>query len=259
MWNVMDQPPRSPHRIALAFAATLVAGCGRFASVDVPVRTIEVRHDASARAACLVVMLPGMGDEAEDYVDNGFAEAVIRAEVGADVVAVNAHYGYYRRRIIIDRLHEDVLAPARRAGYARIVILGISMGGVGAVAAARLHPDEIDAVFLLAPYMGSRDIAEAVVAAGGLAAWRANDESDFFEQNWTWLRGYADGSERPPLFIGYGASDRLAPTLALVTPSIDETHVSVRPGDHGWRTWRPIFEAWAGGEALREACAVSTP
>jgi hypothetical protein len=45
--------------------------------------------------------------------------------VKADLVAVDAHLGYYYKRTIIDRLREDVLVPAKVQGYRRIVVVGI--------------------------------------------------------------------------------------------------------------------------------------
>ncbi|MBK8239761.1 MAG: alpha/beta hydrolase [Deltaproteobacteria bacterium] len=109
-------------------------------------------HPASSPAAAsrtLLVLLPGRGDLGEDYARHAFV-ARAHAEAGVDVITVDAHFGYYADRTLRERLHEDVLAPAR-SRYENIWLLGISMGGIGALLTAEKYPDDVDGLLLIAP------------------------------------------------------------------------------------------------------------
>src|ERR671930_1091173 len=78
----------------------------------------------------LVVFLPGIGDFAEDFERHGFIAALAASGLAADALAVDAHYGYYGRRTVLERLAEDVVLPAREQGYREVWLVGISMGGL---------------------------------------------------------------------------------------------------------------------------------
>ena len=67
-----------------------------------------------------------------------------------DVIAADAHFGYYRARSVVDRLHEDLIAPVADR-YERVWLVGISMGGFGSALYAMEHPDVVDGVIMLAP------------------------------------------------------------------------------------------------------------
>ena len=101
-------------------------------------------------------MLPGRSDDPEDLVEEGLSQILQQNEEHADIWIVDAHLGYYVSRTLIERLHTDVILPARRSGYARIHLLGISMGGLGALLYARQHADSIDSLLLVAPFLGMR-------------------------------------------------------------------------------------------------------
>jgi pimeloyl-ACP methyl ester carboxylesterase len=234
--------------------ACLLTACAAFARSRTPMLAETHPNPGHQRAACLLVMLPGYGDEAADFEEHGFLDAVRRAHVDADVTSVEAHYGYYRDHTIVSRLHEDILAPARQQGYRRIVLVGISMGGLGAVATARLHPEDVDALVLLAPYLGDADVV-GPVDRQGLPAYVPPNPNDFFQQNWVYLAGYAKHAERPPMLLGYGTSDRLARELELLRPYLPRERVTAVPGSHAWKTWSPIFDRWADGGALESFCA----
>ena len=67
-----------------------------------------------------------------------------------DSIAVDAHLGYYFQRTVIARLQADVLQPARQQGYRRIVLVGVSLGGLGALLCERDLPGSVDALVLAA-------------------------------------------------------------------------------------------------------------
>ncbi|MDH3410209.1 MAG: hypothetical protein OEN51_12670, partial [Gammaproteobacteria bacterium] len=90
----------------LLLATTLIlAGCPGMPSTELPLRGIETANVA-ARNDTLVIMLPGRGDRADVFIEEGFPAT--GARLGFDTIAVNAHFGYYRERSLVDRLHQDI-------------------------------------------------------------------------------------------------------------------------------------------------------
>src|ERR1043165_3038605 len=102
----------------------------------------------------LVVFLPGRGDRAEDFEGRGLLAAAREAGLRADVLAVDAHLAYYYKRVITERLWEDVVLPARARGYRRLWLVGISLGGLGSTSLAKEHPDAVAGILAVAPYLG---------------------------------------------------------------------------------------------------------
>ena len=164
----------------------------------------------------LVVFLPGRGDRAEDFEERGFLAAAREAGLDADVLAVDAHLAYYYKRVIMDRLWEDVVLPARARGYRRVFIVGISLGGLGA-------------------------LTREIETAGGLARWSGGPSERDFRGVWSFLRGYATGEARPPLWLAYGESDRYAYGHRLLASVLPGDRVLVTPGGHDWKAWDRLW------------------
>jgi hypothetical protein len=99
---------------------------------------LAVREDQCVREAReLLVFLPGVFDVVEDYEAYGFLRAVRETGRAVDMLLVDAHLGYYAARTVLERLRQDVIVPAR-ARYESICLIGISMGGLGALLPALL-------------------------------------------------------------------------------------------------------------------------
>jgi pimeloyl-ACP methyl ester carboxylesterase len=96
-----------------------------------PIPTQLKRMSPAERASTLVVFLPGRGGSMADFERQGFLDTLRDAGVKADTLTVDAHLAYYYKRTVIVRLWDDVLLPARQQGYRRIVLVGVSLGGVG--------------------------------------------------------------------------------------------------------------------------------
>lgn len=186
-------------------ALVLQAGCFAPPPPASPLPALWLRRGTGSGR--LVVFLPGRGDRAADFAQHGFAAELERRGIAADVVAADAHSGYYADRSVVARLHADLLAPARAQGYREIWLVGISLGGLGALLTAIEHPKDIDGLVLLAPFLGETLPAE-IAAAGSLAAWEPREGATglpFEDQLWRHLRRYARGEPGlPPLWLGYG-------------------------------------------------------
>src|SRR5260370_21468261 len=99
--------------ILLPLAAVLsLSGCSLFWRAPVPMRAVDYPSPRGP-ARCLVVFLPGMGDDAEAFAKNGMVDEVQRRGLSVDIVAASATIGYYSRGIFADRLGPDIIGPPR--------------------------------------------------------------------------------------------------------------------------------------------------
>jgi pimeloyl-ACP methyl ester carboxylesterase len=228
---------RGCRRILPIVALIALQGCVS-APTTVPIRTVEFRAAAGA-SDTLVVMLPGIRDEAEQFLNAGFVAR--NGAEGFDVLAVDAHWGYYADGTIVERLHEDVIEPARRRGYEHIWLLGVSLGGYGSLLYAEQFPDDIRGVVLLAPFLGGRKLAAEINEAGGLRAWSSDGlQGGRFAAGWRSLQKL---SRRDPamIILGYGVSDRYAENYDPLVQVLPASQVYTVEGEHRWTTWTPLW------------------
>jgi len=225
----------------LLLIVLLLAGCLGMAPTEIPLPRIETANPES-RHASLVIMLPGRGDRADTYIREGFEQAGIRH--GFDTVAADAHFGYYMERNLLPRLHEDIVLPARQAGYKNIWLLGISMGGFGSLLYASEHPDQVDGLILLAPFLGDRSSIDKITSAGGLASWNPgiSEFEDYEIAVWSWLRDATKQPGSTPVILGYGLSDGMADGYRVLVDAIEPSSGYPLEGGHKWTTWGPLWE-----------------
>ena len=193
----------------------------------------------------LIIFMPGIFSGPSYFKHKGFIEELARHDIHTDAVAVDLHSGYYRDRSLFERLRLDIIEPARSRGYRSIWLVGVSLGGLGALMTAREYPELIDGVFAIAPYLGKTGLIDEIEAAGGLDQWQPSaihDPSDRYVQVWSWLRDRTvSQSPKPVIFLGYGDDDRFARAHRVLSSVIPRENVFVGPGGHYWRVWRRIF------------------
>ncbi len=239
--------PRLSNRWCLA-ALALATGCqfGAYYLRDVrePMLGLEARADARTRQRCLLVLMPGMLNLPDAYFQHGFVADALRASRRCDVLALDAHNGYYASGTLRRRFGEDVLVVAEQRGYEDIWLVGSSMGGMGALLLAQAYPDRVDGLFLLAPYFGGGGLLRSIAEAGGLAAWRPPARAERTEAAalWVWLQGYATHPERmPPLYLGVGDDDGMRFGVDLLAAHLPPSRIGRAPGAHAWATWRVLW------------------
>lgn len=234
-------------RLACVAAVALLGSCAQWRTPTVPLRTLAQPAPCAARPDSLLVMLPGSHSLPEEFIREGFVRAVRERRLAADVLLVDAHVGYYDNRSIIKRLRADVVEPARAKGYRRIWLVGISIGGVGAMLYADAQPDDVDGLVILAPYLGTRLTALEIRNAGSLAAWPAplpSPESDVDVTLWRWLQAQtnpADPGKKIPLFLGYGLDDRFVYNARVLSEALPPARVFTTEGGHDWPAWNPLW------------------
>lgn len=200
-------------------------------------------HRCLSQARELMVFLPGVFDIVEDYEAHGFLEAVRKTGRAVDMLLVDAHFGYYAARTVLERLRQDVIEPAR-ARYESIHLAGISMGGLGALLYCARYPGHVTGLALLAPFVGEPRIIEEIAAAGGVRSWspRPMPELEFQHELWRWLKQHDPARpESPRIVLGYGLRDSSAAGLGLLADILPGEHVFKARGRHDWRTWRHLW------------------
>ncbi len=211
----------------LPLAAGLAA-CLPQLPVRVPILTLG--YPAGPRTDTVVVMLPGIRDRARVFERERFVAAFQRRGLPVDIIAVEAHLGYYVDGSLVRRLHEDVVGPALEH-YRHVIFVGVSLGAYGAIRYTMSHPEGVDAIVLLSPFLGP--FMRRLAAAG----------DDDFNETWDWLKG----TTHPRILLGYGHGDAFLASdiaLAAVLPRGDVVTVA---GIHWWITWRALLSRMLDG------------
>jgi pimeloyl-ACP methyl ester carboxylesterase len=242
---------------ALGVAVALSGCIGPLRPAATPVRTLQLAP-APPSPGCLFVFLPGRGDRAEVYQREGFATPLGEHGLVAEAVSVDLHVGYYARRIAHQRLHDDVITPARSRGVRQVWLVGVSMGGLGTLIYDRYFPGEVTGTVLLAPFLGDEKVIDEITAAGGLARWEPKQPvaaDDWARDIWSWLRrGPSSTQPMPRLVLGYGTRDSLAPANRLLAATLPEERVFTADGGHDWQTWDKLWRAMLASGQVGPDC-----
>jgi pimeloyl-ACP methyl ester carboxylesterase len=193
-------------------------------------------------ADTLVILLPGAYDTPADFITHGFDQLAAAAGITlrthpTDLTAVADGR-------LVEQLHHEVILPARQEGPARLLLGGISIGGLMSLTYQDTHPGLLDGLVLLAPYPGNRMITRSIAAAGGLAAWAppelSMDEGEL--RGWRALQALSR-RQPPPVWLGYGTADRFAAGQAMMAAPLPAQRVFTTAGGHDWAAWRPLWQA----------------
>ena len=188
----------------------------------------------------LLVLLPGAYMQPEDYVAAGFFSALEKREQALDLRIVALDVETITGSNALTMLQDQILDPAR-AGYRRVWLGGISLGGLLALCQAADQPHTVDGLCLLAPYPGSRITANAIAQAGGLDNWEASPEqlTDPEFRAWRWLKS---PPATLPAFVGYGTEDRFADGMRRIAECFPAAARRTVPGNHDWPAWQQLWE-----------------
>lgn len=220
----------------------LLCACGPFRAQVAPIPTIDLTPERAGR--CLVVLLPGRFASPEEFRRAGFAEAVAARGLRIDLVAVDAHLGYYRGRSVVDRLRTDVIGPARAAGYEQVWIAGTSLGGLGGLIYLKNHPEDLAGVLAIAPFLGDDALIGEIEQAGGAAEWTAPASSDDEEVGltlWRWLAAGRTGAESVPLYLGWGGRDDFDRSNRLLSRMLPAERIYTVDGGHDFTAWNLVW------------------
>ncbi len=229
--------------IALGLAL-LLAGCYPKGDASVPIPHALV--PAPTKATRLVVVLPGRADDLDAMQRSGIAQAVQSVWPDADVILTGLAMDYYQQGRAPQRLHEEIVAPARRYGYREVWLAGASMGGMGTIMYDQAYPGEMDGLILLAPYLGEDALLQEIRQSGGLAQWKPGEpaapgwetfQRELWEHVQSWMN---DPVQATDIWLAYGTGDRLKDTMPLLEPALRPDQVLVQKGGHDWNTWSSL-------------------
>jgi hypothetical protein len=222
-------------------------------------KTMQAIGDRSPMAdpdRILLVMLPGAHMKPADFIDCGFVAALRVQDWPIDVLAVDTGMDCYLDDSIVDRLHEDIILPAQASGARPIWLLGISLGGMGALLYAQAHGAAVRGIILLSPFIGTRGLIAEIEQAGGLRQWPGPAGAPTPEQALlAWLAQYQASDQRwAKLLLAYGVDDRFAAAHRLLADLLPRDRILTAPGGHDWETWTRLWH-----EILETAPFTSDP
>jgi pimeloyl-ACP methyl ester carboxylesterase len=204
-------------------------------------RSIAVPAHSSAAAPTRIVWLPGAFHIAEDFLAAGFAEAVRMRRLALDLVFVDLELEHVEDRSALQRLRTDMVLPARAAGVS-VWLGGISLGGLFALSYAAAHPDELDGLCLLAPYLGNRILTKEIAGAPGLHAWQPGTLAQTDEERRIWCYIRDRRADSRPLYLGFGRQDRFSAAHRLLAETLPADSVDIIAGGHDWQAWAQLWE-----------------
>lgn len=240
---------------ALVFAAAvvLVLGCSP-PRARAPLETLSFARQGAAGHRLLIVFLPGNGDAPGAFERRGLVAAVRKRGVPADMIAVNAHLGYYLNGSFILRLRTDVIEPAQAQGYERIWLVGNSLGAYGSLAYLGAHRADVAGVVLLGPFIGDRAVLDEVRQAGGLEHWDpgSGEPTEWQKGLMLLLKDYQrHPDDYPPIYLGFGSKDRFSPSQRFLAGMLPAGRVLEVQGGHEWWTWSALWDRFLDQGILR--------
>ena len=209
-------------------------------------RTIieTAREGGGGAPALLMALLTGTYSEPEDFVREGFPEALRAQGIDAEIVMAEVRAAWVADGSIVSRLDEHVVGPGRSRGRSRIWLAGISLGGLAALGYAARHEASLEGVALISPYPATREVLREVDAAGGLSRWQPEipAEGDIEREAWRWLA--TRGPSAPDVVCYFASGDRFAEGQRRMADTLEPGCARELPGGHDWKAWRALWDAF---------------
>ena len=229
--------------LAITTLSLLIGACAAGGDVRKPIPSEFFSAKQTSRR--LVVMLPGRGDDLESMKRKRVVSIIQESWPDADVILTGLTMPFYRQGRAATRLHDEIIAPARNAGQRSIWLMGISLGGMGALLYEHDYPGQIDGLLLLSPYLGDEVVPNAIRRAGGLKEWSPGPpqpvSADTFQYElWRTLKNISGEPQRnQAVWLAYGSEEPFRAAIELVSPMLPAENVVMLPGHHNWTLWTP--------------------
>jgi pimeloyl-ACP methyl ester carboxylesterase len=207
-------------------------------------RTIIDSAQGGSEPAVALALLAGTYSEPEDFVREGFPQALRAHGVEAELVMAGIRAAWVADGTIVERIDEAIVAPARGRGRSRIWLGGISLGALAALAYAARHAGTLEGVALISPYPATREVLGEVDAAGGLEHWNPHipPEGDLEREAWRWLARRPAGS--PRVLCYFASGDRFAEGQRRMAGTLPPDASRELAGGHDWPAWRALWDAF---------------
>ena len=209
-----------------------------------PLRKLQFDSQGN-EARELVLLLPGRLSPPEEFVQFGIVDLVRKQRPLARIVAPDLHLGYYMRGLADVYLHEEIISPAKKQGL-RVTIIGVSMGGLGALTYSLRFPGEVDEMLLLSPFVGEKELLAEIERAGGLEKWESpvetpRSKAEALQKMWIDMKRQWLSRSGPPFSIALagGKRDRLLDSNRFFARSIMKPNQLIEiEGGHDWACWK---------------------
>lgn len=221
------------------------SGCAYFANK--PLKTLSYIDDDATSRKNLIVFVRGLGGSHRSFEEEGLVEATRQSGIAFDMMAPNAHFAYYAKRTLIERLRKDVILPAQKKGYDNIWLVGFSMGGLGSLLYVREHPEDISGICMISPFLGDDAIITEINKNGGLQGWTPGDyspEDDWERMLWHWIKIEVATEQSIPIYLGFGNNDPYVKAQQLLSTALPENHTIRRKGAHDYETFKGLWRSF---------------
>lgn len=239
----MREVPRACRTLVVLAATVALAACMSMGNPRKPIATILVPATEPGSERLLMVVLPGMGSDAQALKDHHVDEVIHKSWPQIDVLLTSATFAYYTHKVLVQRLEGDVLVPARQQGYRQIWLAGASVGAMGAILYEREYPNAVTGVVLFAPWMGTDEMLGEIQKAGGIGAWDPGpaellSRANYQHEMWRVVKGWSDDPARASrVWLVCGEQDPLLEASRLVAPAFAKSHYLEVAGGHTWDAW----------------------
>ena len=204
----------------------------------------SVRYSGMSGKRSLVVLFPGIGGKGSHYETQGFLDEVWERGFEASMEVLDVKPSLYLGSRIVELVKTEVIEPAKAEGFKEIYLVGVSMGGHGALLYATKYPEDVDGIVLLAPFIGGDTASEAIEEAGGLDTW---EDCPFLAWTygcnlWKSLQVYvSDPRNQRKVVLGFGREDIFVDQCRVLADVLLPEQVFTVPGGHDWATWKRLF------------------
>jgi len=238
------------HALTAALLIPLHVGCSLFNKAPMDLLTYK-QPDGGHRQ--LIVFMRGLGGTHRSFEHEGLVSDVRERRLPYDMIAPNAHFGYYWDRSLVQRMKADVIGPAHEAGYEKIWLIGFSMGGLGALMYTIEHPEDVQGICLVAPFLGYKGLYREIEAAGGVRQWEPgayDPDEDWQRMLWHWLKDNVGAHSARPVYLGYGRADPYVKGQELLARILPDDHVFTVPGGHDYESFKTLWRMFLDSGAL---------
>ena len=202
-------------------------------------------------AARRMLLLPPAYSRPEDFLREGFADAVRSRSLDLDLALIELRFRSVSDRSVLTHLAK-LIAAARGAGCRELWLGGISLGAYIALACAERESLALDGLCLFAPYLGSHIVTQEIERAGGVGTWEPGElaEDDEERRIWRFIKSHAHGE--PPIHLGLGREDRFGARHRVLAAALPAERVDLVPGGHEWPVWRRLWERFLDARFERQ-------
>ena len=118
------------------------------------------------------------------------------------------------------------------------------MGGLGSLLYTLEHPEDINGVYLISPFLGYEEIIDEIKTEGGLQRWQSGEYSpdeDWQRMLWHWIQEEVTSENTPPVYLGFGNKDTYVEAQKMLATALPEDRITRMSGRHDYDTFKSLW------------------